>query len=126
MIENRFEIFKQNQFITREKVGELKDAAKTTTQEIKNEIKAVKSDLVSKYKTKYLKQLWTKLDNYDTEKLNQILQKLQNYRETVVNNTWMTETKKTSILAQIDAFFSIIKDKLDTSSDDLNLDEIIN
>ena len=126
IIENRFEIFNQNQFITREKVSELKDAAKTTTQEIKNEIKAVKSDLVSKYKTKYLKQLWTKLDNYDTEKLNQILQKLQNYRETVVNNTWITETKKTSILAQIDALVSIIKDKLDTSSDDLNLDEIIN
>lgn len=130
IIEKRFEVFYKNQFELREKIENKKEKIKETmswsTNEIKEKIKEVKQTLIVKYKEKFIKQLWNKLDSISDEKLKLILDKVVTKRENISNNAKLTTSSKEKLLAQLDALIEIINDKLwITSNDEINLDEII-
>lgn len=130
IIEKRFEVFYKNQFELREKIENKKEKIKDTmswsTNEIKEKIKEVKQTLIVKYKEKFIKQLWNKLDNISDEKLKLILDKIVTKRENISNNAKITTSSKEKLLAQLDALIEIINDKLwITDNDEINLDEII-
>lgn len=154
IIENRFKIFFNNQFIIREQIKEVKDnfknsvwtwvllKAKETASwainkikeekkientQIRQEIKQVKQDLKAKYKEKFLSQLQGKLDNIPVDKLQLVLDKVTKKREEIATNNKLTQTKKDSYLAQLDALIDILNDKLgNNTTDELNLDDLLN
>lgn len=127
IVETRFEIFNQNQFVTREKMAKLKENNKSLTWVINStKTKTSSSDLVSKYKTSFEAKIWTKLDSYSKDKLDEILTKLTILKSTYQSNSSIDSTKKQKFLAQIEALISIINDKIDAIDNQIDLEDIIN
>ncbi len=117
MIEDRFNIFNQNQFISREWVSQIR-------QESKDNFKQVKQDLVAQYKEKFVKQLANKLDSLNVDKLKIVLGKVNTAIEKQ-KSSWKPNEK---VIAQLVALQSLLQDKIDEKdpSSTINIDELFN
>lgn len=95
--------------------------------EVRKDFKDQRQALRVKYKEKFVKALWTKLDNLNETKLNKVLTKIEAAIEKTTANDKLSEVNKNKILAQLEALKAIINEKLWVSEEaeaEVNLEEI--
>lgn len=141
IIEHRFQIFIKTQIENKErlkdmkeKIEKMKDKAKEFKEKALDKAKEMKakmeehkeSKLVDKYKAKFIKQLKNKLDNIPSDKLEAIVTKIEAKRQIIADNTKLKAAIKEKYLAQLDALLEILKEKLNPSEEELDINQIIN
>lgn len=133
IIEHRFQIFIKTQIENKdrlkdmkEKIEKMKDKALDKAKEMKAKMEEHKENkLVEKYKAKFVKQLQNKLDNIPTEKLQGIITKVEAKRKIIADSTKLKAVTKEKYLAQLDALLEILKEKLNPSEEELDINQII-
>lgn len=130
-LELRMWVFRENQQLR----DENKDLREDMRQEMwtwmmnsfqwGNKIMDKKMELRQKYKKVFAKPLESKIENIPVEKLKLISSRIDTLIEKY-SSMDMDETKKEKTIAQLEAIKEIIDDKLTTSEDMLDIDEILN
>lgn len=95
----------------------------------KKEFVNFKQGLKAKYKERFIKSLWTKLDKLSNEKLEKVLARIDAAVEKTWANEKLSQINKDKILAQLEALKAIINEKLWVTEEDeeleINVDELI-
>lgn len=84
-----------------------------------------KQNLKIKYKEKFAKSLWTKLDKLSNEKLEKVLARIDAAVEKTTSNEKLSQINKDKIMAQLEALKAIINEKLWVSEEDEELEDSI-
>lgn len=125
MIEERFQIFSQNQFVNKPEMKKMKEELTQKVWEIKQEFKAKKQDLVMKYKEQFAKSLESKLAKLSPEKMKAVIVKIDTVIEKNNANTKLTVVQKDKLTAQLSVLKELLQDKIDESENGLNIDELL-
>jgi predicted KAP-like P-loop ATPase len=78
-----------------------------------------------KYKKAFAEKLGERLDKISDEKLEKIISKIDSVKTKVEENEKMSEDKKERLFAQLDAIKDLINEKLDKTSEDLDIDDLL-
>ncbi|MDD5770230.1 MAG: hypothetical protein PHE25_04615 [Candidatus Gracilibacteria bacterium] len=125
IIESRFEIFYQNNFVKKPEIQKTKNDYKKQILEARMQAKMTVDDLKMKYKQKFVKQLESKLATLSTDKIKNILAKIDIVIEKYNANTEITQEQKDKFIAQLNALKELLQEKLDEIGNSINIDEIL-
>jgi len=118
ILKERKEVYKNNKLIR----WKMSDKRK--------EFREKRGELITSNKQKIINILWNNIEKVKAkpvEKLEKINSKIGGIIESFSSNTWLSETKKDSILSQLEALGDIIKDILNTNEEEeeLNIEELL-
>lgn len=80
--------------------------------QVRQDFRQQRQDLRVKYKEKFTKALWDRLDKMTDEKLEKVLTRIESAIKKTSANEKLSQTNKDKILAQLEALKSIINEKL--------------
>lgn len=97
--------------------------------QVRQDFRQQRQDLRVKYKEKFTKALWDRLDKMTDEKLEKVLTRIESAIEKTSANEKLSQTNKDKILAQLEALKSIINEKLwineDSETLEVNVEELL-
>lgn len=125
MIEERFNIFSQNQFVKKPEIKKEKEEAKQKVWEIKQQFQVKKQDLVMKYKEQFAKSLESKLAKLSSEKMKAVIVKIDVAIEKYNSNTKLTSIQKEKYISQLTGLKELLQEKIDELENGVNIDELL-
>ena len=116
LLEKREDVFKQNTELRAE------------NKEIRKEYRGERGELVSKYKSSFIKRIGNKLDKIPADKLEKVLDRIDAMEEKYEANDKISDERKDKIIAQLLALKEMIEEKLeedDTEEDMIDIEALL-